>query len=684
MVAALVLAAPLALGQEMPPRIVVVGDVHGAFDEFVQILQRSGIVDQDLAWSGGTATLVQTGDILDRGADVRQVMDMLMRLQDEAEAAGGRVEVLLGNHEALNIVGVFRDVGAGAFDAFADEDSERLRRREWRQFKRFHIDVSRRTGQKMPRFSDEDEAEWMAAHPPGWFEYREAMAADGTYGRWLRSLPAALRIGDVFFVHGGLGPDMTLKTPEAINAKVADEIRRFDEAREWLEAEGLTRPLPSLRGVTAIVRALLMVGAGAGARNFERAQDLSDVDSWFLISPEGPLWYRGLAYGDESELAPRIEQLFEAEGIAHMVVAHTPQSDGRINARFSDRVFLVDTGLHPGHYAAGRPSALVFDDRTIRALYLDDEEVLVERRAGPPRAVASAAPAVPPAADTNVYVWRDVAGDPSPLQRRGAIARFLERAPISRVGEVGEGSTRPLKVRLEEPGVRIHAVFRSVDRPVPEAANPLASSVADRAVHEVAAYRVDRLLDLGRVPPAVPRTFDGREGSLQAWMEGTIRESERRAESRTIADPESFGRQLEVMRVFDALIGNIDRNQGNMLLDSHSRLWLIDHTRAFPAADEVAGLGDLERCGRRLYNALVALDEDSVHEALDPVIGRRASAALMARRAALVAHFDALMAARGPLEVLFDLSSGEGASPLEDLPRLLEIPATTPYANLER
>ena len=71
-------------------RVVAVGDVHGAYDGLVAILGETGVVDGDLAWSGGTTRLVQIGDLLDRGAEVRPVMDLVMRLQREAEAAGGR------------------------------------------------------------------------------------------------------------------------------------------------------------------------------------------------------------------------------------------------------------------------------------------------------------------------------------------------------------------------------------------------------------------------------------------------------------------------------------------------------------------------------------------------------------------------------------------------------------------
>ena len=91
-------------------RIVAIGDIHGNYDGFVSILQRAGLVDDDVHWIGGDTTFVQTGDIFDRGLEVFEVLGLLKRLEKEAAAAGGEVIVLLGNHEGMNLVGFFRDV----------------------------------------------------------------------------------------------------------------------------------------------------------------------------------------------------------------------------------------------------------------------------------------------------------------------------------------------------------------------------------------------------------------------------------------------------------------------------------------------------------------------------------------------------------------------------------------------
>src|SRR5207249_4430613 len=100
-------------------RVVAIGDVHGAYDRFVEILKTARIVDNDLRWSGGRTHLVQTGDVLDRGDDSRKALDLIRRLERPAQSAGGAVHALLGNHEIARMLGDLRYVAAGEYAAFA-------------------------------------------------------------------------------------------------------------------------------------------------------------------------------------------------------------------------------------------------------------------------------------------------------------------------------------------------------------------------------------------------------------------------------------------------------------------------------------------------------------------------------------------------------------------------------------
>ena len=90
-------------------KIVAVGDIHGDYDNFTTILKNTGIISSNGHWKAGCTHFVQTGDVLDRGPDARKVLDLIMKLEKEAEKAGGMVHFLIGNHEEMNITGIALD-----------------------------------------------------------------------------------------------------------------------------------------------------------------------------------------------------------------------------------------------------------------------------------------------------------------------------------------------------------------------------------------------------------------------------------------------------------------------------------------------------------------------------------------------------------------------------------------------
>ena len=97
-------------------------------------MQRAGLLDDRSAWSGGDTVFVVMGDFMDRGPDVRAVMDLLMRVQKEASRQHGEVVVLLGNHEMMNIIGDYRYVTLEIFGSFAEKDSAKHRQEAFRRY----------------------------------------------------------------------------------------------------------------------------------------------------------------------------------------------------------------------------------------------------------------------------------------------------------------------------------------------------------------------------------------------------------------------------------------------------------------------------------------------------------------------------------------------------------------------
>ncbi len=370
---ALMLAAILltAFGAAAGERIVAVGDIHGSYDGLVSILQRAELIDAETHWIGGEATLVQVGDIFDRGLHLREALDLLIRLQEEADLAGGRVIVLLGNHEGMNLTGFFRDVNSEVYAAFTDGKSEKRRKAAFKNFKRYWNATAEAAGVGAPEITSEVKDQWMAAIPPGWLEYNEALGPDGQYGAWLRSLPVAVIIDDVLFMHGGLGPALEGMSLDEINAEVAAELATYDSTRRYMIRK---RMVPATADLNAMLAAY-------------REQDppdpvlagLANADTWLIRSPDGPLWFRGNAKWDEESQTAEVAELLAGIGATHMVGGHTVQRDGHIRTRFGGRVILIDTGMLSSVYEGGRPSALVISDGAFIAIYADgSEEVLFE------------------------------------------------------------------------------------------------------------------------------------------------------------------------------------------------------------------------------------------------------------------------------------------------------------------
>ena len=99
-------------------RAMFVGDIHGNYKAFLELLKHACFIDDNLDWIGGQRTLVQMGDVVDRGpeADALKTWDLLDKLQKQARQAGGTVVRLIGNHEFLYVTEYYRVYPERAID----------------------------------------------------------------------------------------------------------------------------------------------------------------------------------------------------------------------------------------------------------------------------------------------------------------------------------------------------------------------------------------------------------------------------------------------------------------------------------------------------------------------------------------------------------------------------------------
>jgi hypothetical protein len=375
-----VAVAATLLAQAAPARLIAIGDIHGDLAAFKSILGAAGLIDPSGRWSGGRARLVQTGDYTDRGAEVRGVFDLLRALETSARRAGGRVDVLLGNHEVMNLLGIYRDVNPAVYATFADRGSERRRERAYDEHRRLGDRRAEHFDERPAVYDVADRDAWMAARPPGFLEHAAALAPNGAYGRWLRDKSLAIDVDGTILMHAGIEPASAAASIDALNRAVRDEIRRYDRARSHLVERGIILPFFTLdETVAAVVAEIEALQAGrsepADEQHVEMLKVILGLGESVLLAGDGPLWFRGFATWTDDEGAAHVETLLSQYGANRFVTGHTVQR--RISSRFGHRVFLIDTGMLQAVYK-GRASALEVSDGRVTAIYTDGREVLQE------------------------------------------------------------------------------------------------------------------------------------------------------------------------------------------------------------------------------------------------------------------------------------------------------------------
>jgi len=350
-------------------RIVAVGDLHGGYASLRSVLAESGLVGDDHRWQSEDACLVLLGDLVDRGERTRELLDYVMELESQAD---GRLHMVIGNHEIMNVVGDLRYVTAAEIAAFAGDETKKQRQKGYNAFAKSQAARQMDRGERKDAFDEE--------FPPGWFAHRQAFSPDGEYGAWILSKPVLLELDGTLFVHGGVEPSVTSLDLGGLNEEIVAEIVEYERLRERLVQAGWLSPLVPFGAAFSVVEEKLSpvddVGEpfGTGAER-EMAKRFVELKGAWFVRSDGPLWTRKLAVEDEEALEGTLDRMLAELGVERIVVGHTTQDDFRIRARFDGRVFLIDTGAGPAY--GGQASALEISGGGVRAIYVDSVEVLV-------------------------------------------------------------------------------------------------------------------------------------------------------------------------------------------------------------------------------------------------------------------------------------------------------------------
>ncbi|RPI97945.1 MAG: hypothetical protein EHM31_12665, partial [Candidatus Aminicenantes bacterium] len=579
-------------------RVVAVADLHGDYDRFVFILAHPqvGLIDDELRWTGGKTHLVQLGDVVDRGPRAREILDLLMRLEKEAAAAGGMVHMLLGNHEEMNITGIALDypgyVTVEQFVSFLPDDFRR--EREAGYLKTLSPEDRKRAEiEGLDVHADDRLADFwrkvMAAKDP------DAMRAyvlgfNKACGDWLVKKNTVIKINDVVYAHGGITETLSKWPIREINQVIRTELEFFQGRMR--NPQDFAKPFhPKL-----------------------------------VYDPDSPLWFRGLATKNEAAAQAEIDRTLANLGARAIVVGHnyfrfaggsSPTIERRNVSRFQDKVWIMDTGISSGSYG-GIPSALIYEHGEFQ-VWGETEEV-----------AARSGIRLPP---------------PKPLMSREMEA-FLRTAAVTGHEPGPGGRTDAWRITLEARGVVLPALFKYIDRRRPD---PLADSYR----YDLAAYALNKYLGLSYAPPIIERTVENVPGALQAFISGARPLADFREKRAAPPDPEAFEKAMADLVVFQALVYDDCRNEKDTLVGEDGRIYRVDFSEAF-APNKGDGPGcEIKRCSRLLYRRLLGWEDRTVAAYLGRYLGPEEIRALNTRRTFMVRRLRMMIKSLGEANVLF-------------------------------
>ncbi len=237
---------------------------------------------------------------------------------------------------------------------------------------------------------------------------------------------------------------------------------------------------------------------------------------------------------------------------------------------------------------------------------------------------------------------------------------FLLNARIVKKWHTPRGSVNPWQAILDDGKLQHDAHIQTIEisKPLYQTTRGVERDFRDSYKYNIAAYELAKILELDMVPPSVERKVDGQNAAVTWWVDDKMfDEVDRLLRKIEPPDRESWGKQIHAVKVFDQLIGNIDRNKGNLVITKDWQIWMIDHTKAFRTQKNLLDPADLVQCDRKLLARLRGLDKEVLKQRLGKLLTSGEIDGIFARREKIVKFFDDAIAKKGEQAVLYDLAS---------------------------
>ena len=223
--------------------------------------------------------------------------------------------------------------------------------------------------------------------------------------------------------------------------------------------------------------------------------------------------------------------------------------------------------------------------------------------------------------------------------------QFLRTAKITKEKSAKKGITDTQRVTLSDGKLTHDASVQRIDehKDVFQAQDGTSEmNFKDTYKFNIAAWKLARMLGIDdMMPPYVERKFHGNGASFSWWVDDVMMDEEDRTKKHENApDLEAWNNEMYVVRVFDQLIFNTDRNLTNLLIDKNWHIWMIDHSRSFRMRHDLRNAQNLVKCDRNLLAKMKALNEPDLKKELSPYVNNEEIKGLLARRDLIVRFFE--------------------------------------------